>query len=151
MKLNLFKFSRSRRAGRAFLIETSFYFHCINCCLSFSLISGLPFGLVLCESDMPVPPSFQGCRPSEHSDRTLDLIKSWTQDSADYQTSRYYYCCNVADPSRTSWWQRGCWRCRSDWSSIQGERERERNIREERSRYLNYGSRVGSPICSFMF
>jgi len=50
---------RGGQAGR-FVIETSFYFHCINCCLSFSLISGLPFGLVLDESDVPVPPSFQG-------------------------------------------------------------------------------------------
>lgn len=60
---DLFKFSCPRKAGRAFVTETSFYFHCINCCLSFSLISGLPFGLVLDESDVSVPPSFRGRRP----------------------------------------------------------------------------------------
>jgi len=57
------------------------------------------------------------CLISEHSDRTLDLIK-WTRDSADYQMSRCYCCYNVADPWRTSRWQRDCWRCRSDWSPI---------------------------------
>lgn len=55
------------------------------------------------------------CVLSEHIDRALDLIKSWIRDSVDYQTSRCYCCCNVADPSRTSR-RRGCWRCRSGWS-----------------------------------
>lgn len=50
-----------------FVTETFFYFHCINCCLSFSLISGLPFGPVLEESDVPLPPSFQGRLPAEVS------------------------------------------------------------------------------------
>lgn len=50
-----------------FVTEIFFYFHCINCCLSFSLISGLPFGPVLEESNVPLPPSFQDRLPAEVS------------------------------------------------------------------------------------